>query len=83
MILTAHETLFVILLSLNCAIGNCVPPVARGIQDYWTKRADLIQEEENLSFGGDLILSEDERLANQALMSAKIKEIEEGLFLYI
>ena len=83
MILTWHKSFIAILLCLNWVIDSCIPLViARQIGDYWTKRAELIREEENLSFGGDLILNENELLANHTLMSAKLKEIEEGLFIF-
>ena len=83
MILIWHKSFLAILLCLNWVIDSYITLViAQGIGEYWTKRAELIREEVNLSFGGDLILNENELLANHTLMSAKLKEIDEGLFLF-
>lgn len=46
--------------------------------DYWVLRAELLQEEEIRQLGGDLKFHRDERLANQVLMEAKKKEINDG-----
>lgn len=71
-----------ILLGIKWVIGIPAAPlvVTREIDDYWTKRANFIREEESASFGGDVPLQKNEFLANLTLMSAKNKEINEGLF---
>lgn len=48
-------------------------------QDYWTKRAALITEEERNSLGGNLSLDPRERLANDLLLTLKRKEIDDGM----
>ncbi|XP_057325715.1 adenosine deaminase 2-like [Microplitis mediator] len=47
-------------------------------QDYWTKRAALITEEEKNSLGGNLSLDPKERLANDLLLTLKRKEIDDA-----
>ena len=78
--MSGSKSIVSILMGLNLMIG--VPLVdSRGIGDYyWKSRAALLQAEENIAFGGDLNLGEDEILANDTLMSAKFKEIDEGSF---
>ncbi|XP_033208738.1 adenosine deaminase 2-like [Belonocnema kinseyi] len=53
----------------------------RGVDDYyWKLRADLLQSEESIAFGGDLHLDENEICANHILMCAKYKEIDEAFY---
>lgn len=71
-----------ILLTLKWVIGIQVI-VNRDIDDYWTKRANFIREEESVAFGGDVPLQKNEFLMNYTLMSAKFMEIDEGSFLLV
>ena len=74
-----NKSALAVLLSCNWVIGIFIELVeARGIGDYWLKRAYLIREENRISFGGDIPLTENEMLTNYTLMSAKVKEIDEG-----
>ncbi|XP_043465579.1 adenosine deaminase 2-like [Leptopilina heterotoma] len=66
-----------ILLTLKWVIG--IPVIVnRDIDDYWSKRANFIREEESVAFGGDVPLQKNEFLMNYTLMSAKFMEIDEG-----
>jgi hypothetical protein len=51
--------------------------------EYWTQRASILLEEEARMIGGDLVFEEKERLANQILMKAKQKEIDDGSSAFI
>lgn len=50
--------------------------------DYWAERAKILKEEENSMLGGDLKFERKERIANEVLMSAKRKEVDDGLFFF-
>ncbi|XP_051167202.1 adenosine deaminase 2-like [Leptopilina boulardi] len=77
MTLSRHSIVLSFLFAIKYINANPVI-VTREIDDYWTKRADFIREEENFAFGGDVPLQKDEFLTNFNLMSAKKNEIEEG-----
>lgn len=51
-----------------------------GIKSYLKSRDILIHDEEALSFGGNLSLKGREILANNCLMDAKFKEVDEGTY---
>lgn len=48
-------------------------------KEYLKTRNDLIQEEKLLTFGANLKLEGDEIAANDCLMAAKFKEVDQGL----
>lgn len=48
--------------------------------DYESARQKIMISEEQMAFGGQLTLEQDEKLANQCLMTAKFQEVDEGLF---
>lgn len=48
--------------------------------EYLEKRTELINEDHLNSFGASLELKGDEIPANKCLMTAKIKEVDEGTF---
>ncbi|XP_033208164.1 adenosine deaminase 2-like [Belonocnema kinseyi] len=75
MAMNGRKSALVVLLCFNWVIGIVV---ARGIEDYWSKRANLIHAEKKIAFGGDISLTKNEMLTNRTLMSAKLKEIQEG-----
>ncbi|XP_051167234.1 adenosine deaminase 2-like isoform X2 [Leptopilina boulardi] len=43
-----------------------------------TNRDNLIKTEEDMAFGSDVVLNDDEKTINDTLMEAKFKEIDEG-----
>ena len=72
---TCYVVLYIIwLLVIDFNVGKVT------LENYMKKRNDLIQEEENIAFGRDVLLEENEEIVNGILMSTKFKEIEKGLF---
>lgn len=53
----------------------------KSFKDYLKTREDLIQEEKLMTFGAKLKLEGDEIAANDCLMAAKRKELDEGLLI--
>lgn len=49
------------------------------VTDYLRSRENLINKEKSEFFGANLKLSKDEVIANKYLMSAKLKDFDEGL----
>lgn len=47
--------------------------------DFETNRDKLIKTEEEMAFGSDVVLNDDEKLVNDTLMEEKFKEIDEGM----
>lgn len=48
------------------------------LKNYESKRREILQFENGMAFGGSLVLEGDEKLANECLMTAKFKELNEG-----
>lgn len=71
----------VVLLVLLIAGGSSCFRIVEtsGANDYWSERAKILMDEENSMLGGDLKFEGRERLANEVLMRAKHKEVDDGL----
>ena len=49
------------------------------IEDYVANRKMLMDSEDAIAFGGKLVLKGNEISANECLMKAKYKEVDEGI----
>lgn len=65
-----------LLLTLLLVVGTWGYEPRKVGHDYWKRRAEIFDTENERRMGGDLKLeSEQERLANQTLMNAKLKDL--------
>lgn len=55
----------------------CAQTIARNIQDYNLKRANLLEEELAIQVGGNIKLSDEENVANDILMQYKQRELDD------
>lgn len=60
-----------------------VSGIENNYADYLRQRTKLIAEEQLVSFGANITLSEEEQRANDILMKYKHEELKTGVFLLI
>lgn len=69
-------SVILVLISSQSFVQIWATPI--NLNSYELKRREILKSEEDMAFGGTILLEGNEKLANDCLMTAKFREIDEG-----